>query len=235
MKTSKKINGKLVGLSKLRVQLWLAAVLEGSRQANIEQMLNCLSRQKSECDPADFDPNKWYRYSAFSSSPLPELISKIDKMVPGTARIYRSGFERLPLFLVLGKDESACKRTVSSLLADAKLYQSGKSVTEKSHTLLQYMVGYQFGEAWRESHADLDQLIANPKNNAIAKSCKAKNLSSRTMLAIVALWILAQTSDDPKATDYTDYFLLGILGQPLSDKFGKLVADFILEMYEEAG
>jgi len=47
----------------------------------------------------------------------------------------------------------------------------------------------------------------NPIRNAIAKSCKAKNLGSRTMLAIVALWVLAQSGEAQKAIKYTDYFL----------------------------
>lgn len=139
------------------------------------------------------------------------------------------------MWKVLERDESACKRTVSSLLADAKLYQSGKGVSEKCHTLLQYMVEYQFQEVWCGSPMDLDRLVASPTRNVIAKSCKAKNLDSRTMLAIVALWILAQSSEDPKAINYTDYFLLGILKQPLIDNFGKSIADFILEMYQDAG
>ncbi|MBC3833357.1 hypothetical protein H8K33_17735 [Undibacterium amnicola] len=108
-------------------------------------------------------------------------------------------------------------------------------MAQKCHSLLEYMVEFQFGEAWSCSHHDLDKLVASPTRNVIAKSCKAKNLDSRTMLAIVALWILAQSGEDQKAINYTDYFLLGILELSLTERFGKPIADFILEMYQEAG
>ncbi|SFA92940.1 MobA/MobL family protein [Collimonas sp. OK607] len=106
---------------------------------------------------------------------------------------------------------------------------------EKCHTLLQYMVEFQFKGAWCRSHADLDKLVASPTRNAIAQSCRTKNLDKRTMLAIVALWIVAQSGDGSKAINYTDYFLLGILKQPLTENFGKAVTDFMLEMYQGAG
>lgn len=169
------------------------------------------------------------------SVPLASFAREVDEVLPGTARILMSGLDKLPLWKVLEKDESACKRTVSSLLADAKLYQSGKDVAEKCHTLLHYMVEYQFKETWCGAPVDLDKLLANSTDNVIAKSCKTKNLDSRTMLAIVALWILAQSGQDPRAINYTDYFLLGILRQPLTDTFGVAIADFIREMYRDAG
>ncbi|MDY7539178.1 hypothetical protein RGU72_13035 [Undibacterium sp. 5I1] len=230
MNNSKKTDKKLTGLPKLKTQLWLASVIEGSHQVSLEKTLYWLYEKGLEGDS-----NKWYRYSSCSSTPRPELIAAVDKILPGTAKIYRSGSERFPLFLVLEKNEGACKRVVSSLLADARLYQSEKSVAEKCRTLLQYMVEYQFEEAWCGSPVDLDKLVVSPTNNAIAKSYKDKNLNRRTVLAIVALWILAQSGEDPKAINYTDYFLLGILYEPLTDNFGKLIAEFIQEMYREAG
>jgi hypothetical protein len=39
----------------------------------------------------------------------------------------------------------------------------------------------------------------------------------------------------PNAINYTDYFLLRILKQSLTDNFGKAAADFVLEMYRDAG
>ncbi|WP_395005369.1 hypothetical protein [Undibacterium sp.] len=230
MKTSSKVGGKLVGLKKLKVDAWLGAVMQTSKQTVIERLVKFLSMHG-----LDTDRGKWDRYKSSDVMPLRSFVEEVDKILPGTERIFLSGAVKLPMWKVLERDESACKRTVSSLLADAKLYQSGKSVSEKCHTLLQYMVECQFQEAWCGSPMDLDKLVASPTRNAIAKSCKAKNLDSRTMLAIIALWILAQSSEDPKAINYTDYFLLGILKQPLMDNFGKSIADFILEMYQDAG
>ena len=230
MKTSSKVGGKLVGLKKLKVDAWLGAVMQTSQQTVIERLVKFLSMHG-----LDTDRGKWDRYKSSDVMPLRSFVEEVDKILPGTERIFLSGAVKLPMWKVLERDESACKRTVSSLLADAKLYQSGKGVSEKCHTLLQYMVECQFQEAWCGSPMDLDKLVASPTRNAIAKSCKAKNLDTRTMLAIVALWILAQSSEDPKAINYTDYFLLGILKQPLMDNFGKSIADFILEMYQDAG
>jgi hypothetical protein len=230
VKTSSKVNGKLVGVKKLKVDTWFNAVMQKSQQKAIEPLVNFLSKHG-----LNSDRDKWDRYKKSEGVPLANFVLDVDKVLPGTASILMAGVDKLPLWKVLEKEESVCKRTVSSLLADAKLYQSGKSVTEKCHTLLQYMVEYQFEEAWCGSPVDLDQLVASPTKNAIAKSCKIKNLDSRTMLAIVALWILAQSGEEQKAINYTDYFLLGILEQPLTERFGKSIADFIREMYQEAG
>jgi hypothetical protein len=230
VKTSSKVGGKLVGVKKLKVDAWLEAVMRASQQSVIERLVKFLSMHG-----LDTDRGKWDRYKSSDVMPLRSFVEEVDKVLPGTAGIFLAGVDKLSLWKVLERDESVCKRTVSSLLADAKLYQSGKGVPEKCHTLLQYMVEYQFEEAWCRSHTDLDKLVASPTRNAIAQSCKTKNLDRRTMLAIVALWILAQSGEDAKAINYTDYFLLGILKQPLTDNFGKSIADFIREMYQEAG
>jgi hypothetical protein len=230
VKTSSKVGGKLVGVKKLKVDAWLEEVMRASQQSVIERLVKFLSMHG-----LDTDRGKWDRYKSSDVMPLRSFVEEVDKVLPGTAGIFLAGVDKLSLWKVLERDESVCKRTVSSLLADAKLYQSGKGVAEKCHTLLQYMVEFQFEGAWCSSHADLDKLIASPTRNAIAKSCRTKNLNSRTMLAIVALWILAQSGEDAKAINYTDYFLLGILKQPLTDNFGKPIADFIHEMYQDAG
>lgn len=230
MKTSSKVGGKLVGIKKLKVDAWLGAVMQTSQQTVIERLVKFLSMRG-----LDTDRGKWDRYKSSDVMPLRSFVEEVDRILPGTERIFLSGAVKLPMWKVLERDASACKRTVSSLLADAKLYQSGKGVSEKCHTLLQYMVEYQFQEAWCGSPMDLDKLVASPTRNAIAKSCKAKNLDSRTMLAIVALWILAQSGKESKAINYTDYFLLGILKQPLTERFGEPIADYIREMYAEAG
>jgi len=230
VKTSSKVNGKLVGVKKLKVDTWFNAVMQKSQQKAIEPLVNFLSKHG-----LNSDRDKWDRYKKSEGVPLASFVLEVDEVLPGTASILMAGVDNLPLWKVLDKEESVCKRTVSSLLADARLYQSGKSVAQKCHSLLEYMAEFQFGEAWSCSHRDLDKLVASPTKNEIAKSCKAKNLDSRTMLAIVALWILAQSGEDQKAINYTDYFLLGILEQPLTERFGKPIADFILEMYQEAG
>jgi hypothetical protein len=230
VKTSSKVGGKLVGIKKLKVDAWLGAVMQASQQTVIERLVKFLSMHG-----LDTDRGKWDRYKSSDVMPLRSFVEEVDKILPGTERIFLSGAVKLPMWKVLERDESACKRTVSSLLADAKLYQSGKSVSEKCHTLLQYMVECQFQEAWCGSPMDLDKLVASPTRNAIAMSCKVKNLDSRTMLAIVALWILAQSGEEPKAINYTDYFLLGILKQPLTERFGEPIAGYIREMYAEAG
>jgi len=230
VKTTSKVDGKLVGVDKLRVDTWFAAVMQASKQTKVEPLVEFLS-----INGLNTNRDKWDRYKNSTAKPLPIFVEEVDTVLCGTARIYMSGVDKLPLWKVLGRDESACKRTVSSLLADAKMYQSGKSVTDKCHTLLEYMVECQFQEAWCGSPMDLEKLVASPTRNAIAKSCKAKNLDSRTMLAIVALWILAQSGKDLKAINYTDYFLLGILKQPLTERFVQPIADYIREMYQDAG
>lgn len=230
MKTSSKVGGKLVGVKKLKVNTWLDAVMKASQQTKIERLVEFLSMQG-----LDTDRSKWDRYKNSQIMPVSSFVEEVDKVLPGTAGIFLAGVDNLPLWKVLDRDASVCKRTVSSLLADAKLYQSGKGIAEKCHTLLQYMVEFQFDGAWSRSHADLDKLVASPTRNAIAQSCRTKILDKRTMLAIVALWILAQSGKDLKAINYTDYFLLGILKQPLTDNFGKPIADFIREMYQDAG
>jgi len=230
VKTSSKVGGKLVGVKRLKVDTWFAAVMQASQQTKIEPLVEFLS-----INGLNTNRDKWDRCKNSEAVPLVSFVLEVDKVLPGTASILLAGVDNLPMWKVLDKEESVCKRTVSSLLADARLYQSGKNVAQKCHTLLQYMVEYQFEEAWCGSPVDLDKLVARPTRNAIAKSCKTKNLDSRTMLAIVALWILAQSGEDQKAINYTDYFLLGILEQPLTERFGKPIADFIREMYHEAG
>ena len=230
VKTSSKVGGKLVGVKRLKVDTWFAAVMQASQQTKIEPLVEFLS-----INGLNTNRDKWDRCKNSEAVPLASFVWEVDKVLPGTASILMAGVDKLPLWKVLDKDESVCKRTVSSLLADARLYQSGKNVAQKCHSLLEYMVEFQFGETWSCSHRDLDKLVASPTKNEIAKSCKAKNLDSRTMLAIVALWILAQSGEDQKAINYTDYFLLGILEQPLTERFGKPIADFIREMYHDAG
>ncbi|WP_423680992.1 hypothetical protein [Undibacterium sp. WLHG33] len=230
VKTSSKVGGKLVGVKRLKVDTWFAAVMQASQQTKIEPLVEFLS-----INGLNTNRDKWDRCKNSEAVPLASFVLEVDKVLPGTASILMAGVDKLPLWKVLDKDESVCKRTVSSLLADARLYQSGKSVAQKCHSLLEYMVEFQFGDTWSCSHRDLDKLVASPTQNEIAKSCKAKNLDRRTMLAIVALWILAQSGRDQKAINYTDYFLLGILEQPLTERFGKPIADFVLDMYREAG
>lgn len=230
VKTSSKVGGKLVGVKRLKVDTWFAAVMQASQQTKIEPLVEFLS-----INGLNTNRDKWDRCKNSEAVPLASFVLEVDKVLPGTASILMAGVDKLPLWKVLDKDESVCKRTVSSLLADARLYQSGKSVAQKCHSLLEYMVEFQFGDTWSCSHRDLDKLVASPTQNEIAKNCKAKNLDRRTMLAIVALWILAQSGRDQKAINYTDYFLLGILEQPLTERFGKPIADFVLDMYREAG
>jgi hypothetical protein len=230
MKTSSKDNGKLVGIQKLRVDTWLDSVMQTSGQTVIERLVKFLSEHG-----LNTDRKKWDYYKRSDGNPSLNFVKEVGKVLPGTDRVFLAGIDNLPLWKVLDRNESVCKRTVSSLLADAKLYQSGKSVAEKCHVLLQYMVDFQFKKAWNCSHADLDKLIANSTQNAIAGSCRTKNFDSRTMLAIVALWILAQAGEDQTAINYTDYFFLGISEQPLTDNFGKPIAEFIREMYAKAG
>lgn len=230
MKTSSKDNGKLVGIQKLRVDTWLDSVMQTSGQTVIERLVKFLSEHG-----LNTDRKKWDYYKRSDGNPSVKFVNEVGKVLPGTDRVFLAGIDNLSLWKVLDRNESVCKRTVSSLLGDAKLYQSGKSVADKCHTLLQYMVEFQFKEAWSRSHTDLDKLIASPTRNAIAGSCRTKNLDSRTMLAIVALWILAQAGKDKKAINYTDYFFLGISKKPLTDNFGKPIADFIREIYQDAG
>lgn len=214
----------------MKVDTWFAAVMQASQQTKIEPLVEFLS-----INGLNTNRDKWDRCKNSEAVPLASFVWEVDKVLPGTASILMAGVDKLPLWKVLDKEESVCKRTVSSLLADARLYQSGRTVAQKCHLLLEYMIEFQFGEAWSCSHQDLDKLVASPTRNAIAKSCEAKNLDSRTMLAIVALWILAQSGEDKKAINYTDYFLLGILEQPLTERFGEPIANFIREMYHEAG
>ncbi|MFZ6773239.1 hypothetical protein ACO0LB_11045 [Undibacterium sp. SXout7W] len=229
MEANKKIAQKLLGLPKLRNQLWLASVIKGSGQVSLEQTLNWLYRKGLEGDS-----NKWYRYSSNSSKPRPELISEVDKILPGTAKIYRSGSDRFPLFLVLDRNEGACKRVVSSLLADAKLYRSGQTLTEKCHTLFQHIVEIDFQKVWCRPHYDFEKLIAEPTANAIGESIQVQNLSSRTMLAIIALWNVAVLHADAVAINYSKYLMLGILGKPLEENFGQPVAEYVTDMFQKA-
>ncbi|MBC3863302.1 hypothetical protein H8K32_14440 [Undibacterium jejuense] len=230
MNTIKKTDKKLTGLPKLKNQLWLASVIERSQQVSLEQTLYWLYQKGLEGDS-----NKWYRYSACSSKPRPELISEVDKILPGTAKIYRSGSERFPLFLVLDKNEGVCKRVVSSLLADAQLYRSGQTLTEKCHTLFQHIAEIDFQQAWCRPHYDFEKLLAEPTANAIGESIKIQNLSSRTMLAIIALWNVTILQNDIIATNCAEYLMFGILGAPMEENFGKPVAEFVSEMFHMAG
>jgi len=129
VKTSSKVGGKLVGIKKLKVDTWLGAVMQASQQTVIERLVKFLSMHG-----LGTDRSKWDRYKNAEVMPLRSFVEEVDTVLPGTARIFLAGVDKLPLWKVLERDESACKRTVSSLLADAKLYQSGKSVAEKCHT-----------------------------------------------------------------------------------------------------
>lgn len=229
MKTSKKVGGKLVGLDRLRNRLWLNAVLAASGQKSIEKLVEWLSLKR-----LNSDENKWYRYSAYDVKPGMDFVDAVNKVLPGTERIFRTGSAKLPLFTVLDRHEGGCKRVLSSMLGDANLYRSGRTLAEKCQILLQYIAVRDFGKAWCCPHYDFDVLIANKRTNAIAKSGRAKNLEPRTMLAIVAMWNVADLNDDLVAEEYTRYLMKGILGKPLESSFGKDVAAYVAEMFDES-
>ena len=79
--------------------------------------------------------------------------------------------------------------------------------------------------------------MARGSNRNIVKRSQndQKKIQPRTVLAIIAFWNIVLKQDDADAMRYAEYLMYGILGKPIEQAFGKSVADYVQELFEDAG
>ncbi|MFZ6863065.1 hypothetical protein ACO0K7_10540 [Undibacterium sp. Ji67W] len=231
MKTSKKIDGKLVGIPKLRNDIWLAALIIESKQKNLSQLIIWLSRQG-----LDGDQGKWNKFNSHRNEPLPSLIDDVDKILKGTARVYKNGSKEFPLFSVLNANLDLCKRFLSGVLSSAGLYGYKKSLVDKGQSLLEYVLFDELDYQGDRSDTDFKKMVRGSNRNIVKRSQNdQKKIQPRTVLAIIAFWNIVLKQDDADAMRYAEYLMYGILGKPIEQAFGKSVADYVQELFEDAG
>jgi len=231
MKKSNKVDGKLVGIPKLRNEFWLAELVKDSKQKNLSQSIVWLSRQG-----LDGDHGKWYDYSSYSNNPSLSLVAKVDNILKGTARVYKNGSKEFALFPILNANIDVCKRFLSGVISGAGLYQYKQNLVDKGQSLLKYVLFDELGYQGNPSETDFTKMVRGSNRNIVKRSQNdQKRLQPRTLLAIIAFWNIVLKQDDADAMRYAEYLMYGILGKPIEQAFGKSVADYVQELFEDAG
>jgi hypothetical protein len=245
LKPSEKEAGKIAGLRRVQSSTWMAAIESktGKSGKDLELWLSLKAVGYEEA---------WKKYRNFARSPSDDFVDDLDLVAPGTAAVYHNGPAGLPLWDLLkiqytpshekdGKkvpattkiQEAFSKRVLSKLLGDLGLYKSGRTFTEKCIALFEALKLDGFKGSWTGGEQSLEILVQNPKRNEIALSCAKNNLDGRMMVAIIATWVVSLVTTDEIGQEYAFYMMSGILGEPLKNRFGSEISEFIQKLYDE--
>lgn len=242
MKPTEKVEGKLAGLKRVQSSTWMAAVAEqaGKSGSDLEIWLGLQGLGYAEM---------WKKYRLYLRSPSRQFVQDLDKVLPGTARIYLGGPGGLPLWDLIDVDytpaglgkagepvqaklvvnEMLCKRIFSG----APAYRSGLTLEEKWHNLFDWLVKHHYKQSWTGTHSDLEKLVQDPTCNDIALSNQRNNMNAKVMVIVIALALLSLVNEEPKVWDYASYFMEGILGQPMETRFGLEVSKHLTKLFRE--
>ena len=121
MKTSKKVDGVFVGITGLRIKLWMEAVMEAAGVKEIAELVVFLDLRKL---PTNF--SRWSRHENRRTEPEPDFIQAVEAILPGTAEVFHSGPNGFRLWDVLEGDEKLCLQMVD----DEIIHATGKSPDE---------------------------------------------------------------------------------------------------------
>lgn len=238
-----KEDDKLVGLDAVRVGEWFKAVMVASCAPSVPKLNALLALKGVDCTV-----DRWKGYSALRRLPDKAFTRKIDKVLPGTATVFKDGPAGLPLWALLdvytpatdknGKEVPAKfgipKLLCNRIFSGVPRYQSGLSLRDKWGKVFESLLDH-YGPHWTGAHTNLENLVHDPSRNDIRLSNALSNIDARLMVVIMAVALLSLDSSDKKMWDYAQYFMDGILGMPLENRFGKEIADFASELFVHIG
>lgn len=114
MKTSKKVDGVFVGVTGLRIKLWMEAVMEAAGVKEIAELVVFLDLRQL---PTNF--SRWSRHENRKTEPEADFIQAVEKILPGTAEVFYSGPNGFPLWDILDGDEAVCLQMVDDEILSA--------------------------------------------------------------------------------------------------------------------
>jgi hypothetical protein len=227
-----KAGDKLAGLDRARCSVWFNAVKEKIGAQSITDISAYF-----ELKGIDSTMDRWKSYSSLRRRPDQDFVRVVDRVVPGTRLVFKDGPAGLPLWDLLDVSYSEDKLEVNDLLCKRIFsriadYQSGLSLRDKWDKVFQALIKH-YGNSWTGSHAWLEKLVQDPTRNDIALSNERNNITATLMVIIMSLALLSLRGSESEMWDYSSYFMGGILGQPIENRFGKEVSDFITDLFAQ--
>jgi hypothetical protein len=234
---------KLVGLDAVRVGEWFKAVMATSGAPSVPKLNAVLALKGVDCTV-----DRWKGYSALRRLPDVAFTREIDQVLPGTAAVFKDGPAGLPLWDLLDVYTPATERNGKVVPAKTEIpkllcnrifsglprYQSGLSLQDKWGRVFESLLAH-YGPHWTGAHTNLENLVQDPSRNDIRLSNALSNIDARLMVVIMAVALLSLDSSDKEMWDYAQYFMDGILGMPLENRFGKQISDFVSKLFVQIG
>jgi hypothetical protein len=112
MKTSKKVNGAFVGVTGLKIKIWVEAVMAAAKQSEISDLVRFFDLKYLPTNAS-----RWSRHENRKTEPESNFIAQVEGILPGTAEVYYSGPDGFPLWEILEGNMEICQQTVDKEIA----------------------------------------------------------------------------------------------------------------------
>lgn len=109
MKTSNKVNGAFIGVTGLKIKIWMEAVMAAAQQSEITGLIRFFDLKNLPTNAS-----RWSRHENRKTEPEPDFIAQIENILPGTADVFYAGPDGFPLWEILEGNMEVCQQVIDS-------------------------------------------------------------------------------------------------------------------------